>query len=735
MDNRCAWACLLACVAATMARGEEPAAGGALHKSVARPEAFKTLVNPNCSHCVDESKRRAGELRDDDRVLAWIRGKYDGGAVPLRFFLVPYRVISDTYGVFVYDPDAGFVRGYEPSLDFTFYGWRDGVMVIRHKDGTLFSSLSGRAFDGPRKGQRLKPIATIETNWGHWLAGYPGAVAYHMFEKYQPVELPKQENKESLATRLPWGPSAVDPNLPVVGVEAGDAAAAYSLEWLEKSGGVVAGAVGGQPVVVLWYAPTRSAAAYAPEVEGSSPPQLVTLSKDSKVASAPFVDRETGSHWDIAGRAVDGPLKGKTLRWVPSVQCRWFAWKAEFPSAALQMSPKRPARTSAAPPSAEPRHGKVRRELVTEPVGAPVDKPANANEVEKSTARVPVRGAIVAAAAVTDSSAAEWARQGFRFVVVTLDDLAAADATAQRRIARSVAAASLELYYWIEVARNPRMADAHPEWMASLGVHDDWHEQFPSARFPQRPGEVAKAWPWVPIGYRETFAAHLARIARLLETADPSYRGLLLNDLQGGPASCGCGNLLCRWAIDYHVPSTATKTEGGDVAERFVSEVKKLVPGKSVIPVWTTECEDVDLPMALAPGGRTTGRCGNVPCANGTCPKAFAQQWSALLDGHDGAVGLLALDGELGGRQPPSRVADDRLTRAVKYLDAVPKAHQVDTLSHDRLWLVVQGYDVSPEDSAAVLKRAGESGAARVLVAKTRLDQSYQPRIVTVKQR
>src|SRR4051794_17126652 len=78
---------------------------------VARPDAFRTLVNPNCSHCVDEAKARSTELRADDPVLAWTRGKYDGGAIPIRFFLNPYRVISDTYGVFVFDPDAGFARG------------------------------------------------------------------------------------------------------------------------------------------------------------------------------------------------------------------------------------------------------------------------------------------------------------------------------------------------------------------------------------------------------------------------------------------------------------------------------------------------------------------------------------------------------------------------------------------------------------------------------------------------
>src|SRR5205085_10171438 len=140
---------------------------------VEQPDAFKTLVNPACSHCKDEAKRRSGELKDDDRVLCWIREKYDGGAIPHRFFLHPYRVISDTYGVFVFDADAGFSRGFAASLEFSFHGWRNGVMVMRHKDGTLYSCLTGVAFDGPRKGDRLAPVPTPVSDWGFWLQRYP----------------------------------------------------------------------------------------------------------------------------------------------------------------------------------------------------------------------------------------------------------------------------------------------------------------------------------------------------------------------------------------------------------------------------------------------------------------------------------------------------------------------------------------------------------------------------------
>ena len=87
-----------------------------------KPSAFPTLVNPNCSHCADEAKRRKGELKPDELALGWIRGYSDGGAIPIRFFLSKYRVISDSYGVFVFDPDAGFVRGFAPNYNFVFHG-------------------------------------------------------------------------------------------------------------------------------------------------------------------------------------------------------------------------------------------------------------------------------------------------------------------------------------------------------------------------------------------------------------------------------------------------------------------------------------------------------------------------------------------------------------------------------------------------------------------------------------
>jgi hypothetical protein len=230
-----------------------------------------------------------------------------------------------------------------------------------------------------------------------------------------------------------------------------------------------------------------------------------------------------------------------------------------------------------------------------------------------------------------------------------------------------------------------------------------------------------KAYPWVPITYREAYDAHLSRVRDLVDSrAAGPYAGVLLNDLQGGPSSCGCGNLQCRWATDYKVPSTATRLEEDDTAARFTAEVRKLAAGKIVVPVWATECEDIDLPPRLAPGGKSTGMSGNVPCANGTCPKAFTKQWSALLSGYDGPVGVLALHREL-------ERDTGWVPRAIAYLDNVPPKNGGRAIAHGRIWIVMQG-DAPSRGAFA----AGQGDVGGVFRALASLKQSFTPRVVSI---
>jgi hypothetical protein len=311
------------------------AAEGPPPEVILAPGKDRTLVNPACSHCKDEAKRRKGELRKEDRVLCWIRGKYDGGAIPFRFFFHTYPVISDTYGVFVRDADAGFARGFAPSLDFTFHGWRNGVLVMRHKDGTLYSALSGRAFAGKRKGERLEPVPTVLSDWGWWVEHYPDTVAYHLFAKYKPAPAPGP-SPESRKTR-----PKPDPRLPaeepVLGAWLGKSARAYPLAALRKKG-VLHDKVGPLDLVAFYHEPTRAAAAYEPVASPPTPggpPRPLTFAPAGKGEAAGFKDKETESSWDVAGRCVAGPLKGWTLRWIDAVEVKWYAWAAEYPETTI----------------------------------------------------------------------------------------------------------------------------------------------------------------------------------------------------------------------------------------------------------------------------------------------------------------------------------------------------------------------------------------------------------------
>ena len=316
-----------------LAAGADDAAGP---KTLFRPEMFETLVNPDCSHCVDEARKKAGVLRADDRVLAWIRGEYNGGAIPYRWFLVPYRVISDSYGVFVYDADADFVRGWPASYDFRFHGWRNGVMVMRDKDGTLFDCLTGVAFDGPRKGERLTPLPTIESDWGPWLKENPGTVAYQMVSKFQPQSLPRSVLPESRGTRPKHDPR-LDSEERVFGLAQGKESRAWPLRSFGERSGLRKASVGGQEALILWDARIRTAAAYAPEIDGK-PGEAVTLAVDASNVAAPWIDKETGSRWSVVGRAVSGPRKGQTLRWLPGIVVKWYAWAAEYPETSIAES-------------------------------------------------------------------------------------------------------------------------------------------------------------------------------------------------------------------------------------------------------------------------------------------------------------------------------------------------------------------------------------------------------------
>jgi Protein of unknown function (DUF3179) len=123
----------------------------------------------------------------------------------------------------------------------------------------------------------------------------------------------------------------------VVAIGRGDDPVAVRLDPLSDSG-VLDVVIDGEPVTV-WHLPGTASAleqadtaggrdvgatgVFRPVVDG----EQLTFTREGER----FVDRQTGTRWDIFGTAVHGPLAGSELVAVEHVDTFWFAWAAYEP--------------------------------------------------------------------------------------------------------------------------------------------------------------------------------------------------------------------------------------------------------------------------------------------------------------------------------------------------------------------------------------------------------------------
>jgi hypothetical protein len=148
-----------------------------------------------------------------------------------------------------------------------------------------------------------------------------------------------------------------------------------------------------------------------------------------------------------------------------------------------------------------------------------------------------------------------------------------------------------------------------------------------------------------------------------------------------------------------------------------VAEVRDQHPGKAVIPVWTTECEAIDLPGVA--GG--TGLCGTVPCAKGSCWPSYSRAWNPLLKASPGpiAVGLWTES----FRRDRSWLSDG--------LKLFLQPPQGDPLPAERAIAVIPGWGDSVGNLSALTDRVKSATGGWVLARKAP-DQSWEPRLVKV---
>ena len=339
------------------------------------------------------------------------------------------------------------------------------------------------------------------------------------------------------------------------------------------------------------------------------------------------------------------------------------------------------------------------------------------NVAERKLAQAEMfRGAMLAAEQVTDARLEALKASGTHAVVLQLRD--GVDARVEERIAcTKIEQAGLQLNYWIEVARCAELADAHPEWMASLQGHPEWRRLFESPPTP-RDNEVVKTYPWVPILNEEPFQGQLRRVQHLLDDR-PTPQGVFLNDLQGAPSACGCGNHLCRWTSDYGKILTATP-KGNRAPADFVAAVQKLLPDAQVIPVWTTECEEHD--------GAKDGLCAGVGCFKGICWKAYTQQLMPIA-ANSSNIGVLLPYQAFQRDEPLYGGPADWISHAVTSFQTMPPQHGGQPVAADRLLAVLQGWKVTDKQVARQIEIATKSGVGGYVVSYAEIHQDWRPQI------
>ena len=306
-----------------------------------------------------ESVEEADRWLEEREPVIVVEQAGDARAYPYRI-LIWHEIVNDVVGgrplVVTFCPlcntALAFDRGHRGRvLDFGTTGrlrHSDLVMYDRQTE-SWWQQATGEAIVGQLAGDTLEPVAAQTLRWGDFRAGHPGGL---VLSRETGFDRPYGRNPYAGYDRGP-GPLPsffsrdADDRLPamerVAAVRLGERSVAYPFGELRERR-VVNDTVGGTPLVVFWAPGTASAldegtVAAGRDIGSSGVFRRVVDGRVLTFEAAGdrgFVDRETGSRWDLAGRAVDGPLQGARLSPIPHGDYFWFAWAAFRPETRIR---------------------------------------------------------------------------------------------------------------------------------------------------------------------------------------------------------------------------------------------------------------------------------------------------------------------------------------------------------------------------------------------------------------
>lgn len=254
------------------------------------------------------------------QVLVWhevVNDTMDG-----RSILVSYSPLTNTPAVYERSVNADvFV------FDVTGKLYNNNALYIDRATHSLWQQSTGMAVVGEKIDTTLERIPSTVVSWGVFRSTYPNGSV-----------LSRQTGVTRDYTRDPYGAYATNntiefpinakddrfhPKTVVYGVDTGSDQKAYLSETLKKQ--TVLNEHIGPLFALVVYDETLGTVRAFDRVVG---PQELTFQGEKDV----LVDTQTGSRWNLGGKAFSGALQGERLREVPIQQSYWFSWFATHPS-------------------------------------------------------------------------------------------------------------------------------------------------------------------------------------------------------------------------------------------------------------------------------------------------------------------------------------------------------------------------------------------------------------------
>lgn len=292
------------------------------------------------------------ELHPREAVVAFSwRG--DARAYPIRH-LVWHPVVNDVVGgqpvLLVYNPFAAAAAAFDrmhrdQPLRFRVSGKLRLADPLPYdlQTESWWQGMGGTALVGELAGTELASLPVWLVSWQAFRESHPGGLVLQP----PPGRLPYGHNPylgQTWEERAPLRGEA--PGLPagaaVLGLRVGEAWVAYPLAYLQAAG-ALNDEVGGLPVAVFHAPGPADPRLGAPFAGG--PPLGVAHAFRREVgervltftpAAGAFLDRETGSRWNLLGRAVEGPLQGEELPPLPGLRLPWGLWWSLYPSTEIR---------------------------------------------------------------------------------------------------------------------------------------------------------------------------------------------------------------------------------------------------------------------------------------------------------------------------------------------------------------------------------------------------------------